>query len=941
MDSIGAAPGPARHSPLGAVLAAVLDAVFDGTGHATVLRADPGRGRSTALWRLRAECRGAAGSGAAGSGADGSRADGTATVLWCSGADRCEVTRRRVEELLRGGPVLVLVDDAQWLDADSATELGHLAARASGSRLGVVLTAPSGAALHPDLERLPETPLPDPGEPEVRELIGSTVGAEEGAGTPSAVVGELLALCAAHPLVLRELLPTLTGAQLAGTAPLPRRPTLGPRSMRLFGQACARLPDRARGWLLLLALGHDKLVTCLHAATGLGLTPEDLAPAELAGIVRSDGVAGVSWASPLYPVAIAQAATLADTTRTYRALAEVSTARTEPVEHPRWLAGASVDPTADRPALTDAIVALASDGRLLDGYELARRAELVTTDALERQRYRVLAAGLSWLAGYGEHSAELLDELPSPLPSAEVQASAVVLRWVMRGMRDSWPAGAELRELGTPGLGTPGLGEPGLGAPGLGAPELGAPEPAAPGQATWPDASGQAARSLGTALLVGWETLPAESMAGTLAELRGLFTRYPEPRPGMAAALAKVVAGDNDLDAGERAALRATSWWVHHDDVLHPKAWPPPLLPVYLGDEAGYARHYTELLHTRHVRGARATRALLLVKLATVQAALGHWPHALRNAATSRELAGEMGLWALHTETLTVAAWVCAARGDEDGCLALIERSHRQEGRRPAGGQPRMLQWTQGLLGLSTGRPAEAHERLRQLHRDPVESPLHLAVRRLSTADFVEAAVAARQFRDAADAVDELAGWVEGGAAAWARLDLARCQALLGGAGAEQWHVTALEQAGAVGRLPTSARAELSFGSWLRRSKRYQEARPHLRLAEQYFDRLGAAPWRDRAHAELRAAGEAGPSEPGQSAALTAQEWRIARLAAEGRSNREIGDRLALSPRTVGYHLYKIFPKLDITSRTQLPLALRELDGPPAQKPQDPGPKPE
>ena len=940
MDSIGAAPGPAWVSPLGAVLAAVLDAVFDGTGHATVLRADPGRGRSTALWRLRAECR---------------RADGTATVLWCSGADRCEVTRR-VEELLRAGPVLVLVDDAQWLDADSATELGHLAARASGGRLGVVLTAPSGAALHPDLERLPETPLPDPGEPEVRELLGSVVGAHGSAGTPSAVVGELLALCTAHPLVLRELLPTLTGAQLAGTAPLPRRPTLGPRSMRLFGERCARLPDRTRRWLLLLALGQAKLVTCLRAATGLGLTPEDLAPAELAGIVRTDGVAGVSWASPLYPVAVAQAATLADTTRTYRALADVSTARTEPVEHPRWLAGASVDPTADRPALTDAIVALASDGRLLDAYELTRRAELVTTDALERQRYRVLAAGLSWLAGYGEHSAELLDELPSPLPSAEVQASAVVLRWVMRGMRDSWPAGADLRELGAPELGAPELGTPELGTPEPAAsepaasepaalepaaPEPAAPQPAAPGQATWPDAPGQAARSLGTALLVGWETLPAESMAGTLAELRELFTRYPEPRPGMAAALAKVVAGDNDLDAGERAALRATSWWVHHDDVLHPKAWPPPLLPVYLGDEAGYARHYTELLHTRHVRGARATRALLLVKLAAVQAALGHWPHALRNAATCRELAGEMGLWALHTETLTVAAWVCAARGDADGCLTLIERSHRQEGRRPAGGQPRMLQWTQGLLGLSMGRPAEAHERLRQLHRDAVESPLHLAVRRLSTADFVEAAVAARQLRDAADAVEELAGWVEGGAAAWARLDLARCRALLGGAGAEQWHVTALEQAGAVGRLPTSARAELSFGSWLRRHKRYQEARPHLRLAEQYFDRLGAAPWRDRAHAELRAAGEAGPSEPGRSAALTAQEWRIARLAAEGRSNREIGDRLALSPRTVGYHLYKIFPKLDITSRTQLPLALRELDGRPAQKPQEPGPKPE
>ena len=885
-----------------AVLGAILDAVRDGTGHATVLRAGAGRGRSTALWRLRAECR---------------DADPAVTVLWCGGAERCEVTERRVDDLLRLGPVLVLVDDAQWLDAGSAAELGRLAGRASGTRLGVVLTAPSGAPLHPDLERLPETALPDPGEPEVRALLAERAGPATTAEViPSEVVAELLALCAAHPLVLRELLPTLADAQLRGTAPLPRRPTLGPRSMRLFGEPCARLPDRAQRWLLLLALGNDKLVTCLHAATRLGLTPEDLAPAELAGVVRTDGPAGVSWGSPLFPVAVAQAATLAVTTRTYRALADMSTAHTEPVEHPRWLAGAAVDPTADRPALTAAIIALASDGRLLDGYELARRAELVTTDALERQRYRVLAAGLSWLAGYGGHSLELLDQLPSPLPGDEVGASAVVLRCVIQGLRDSWPADADLGELGQPELGllSSRNAEVAVGATITAAPER----------------ASQAVRSLGTALLVGWETLPAESMAGTLATLRELFTRHPGPYPRMAAALAKVVAGDTDLDANERAALRATSWWVHHDDVLHPKAWPPPLLPVYLGEESDYARHYAELLHTRHVRAARATRALLLLKLATVQAALGHWPHALRNAASSRELAGAMGLWALHTETLSVAAWVCAARGDEEACLALTERAYRQEGRRAAGGEPRPVQWTLGLLELSMGRPAEAHERLRPLHREPVETPLHLAVRRLSTADFVEAAVAARQFGSAADAVAELAAWVEAGAAGWARLDLARCRALLGEAGAEQWHLRALEQAGAVGRLATTARVELSFGSWLRRRKRHQEARPHLRLAQQFFDRLGAHPWRDRAHAELRAAGETGPGSPGlgspgPGAALTAQEWRIARLAAEGRSNREIGDRLALSPRTVGYHLYKTFPKLDITSRTQLPLALREL----------------
>jgi DNA-binding CsgD family transcriptional regulator len=896
-------PGDSAVSQL---LGGILDAVRAGTGYAGVLRADRGRGRSTALWLLRAGVR---------------QLDPTTTVLWCSssagtgpdgldgaagsgsdGAGGGAGSVHRVGELLQHGPVLVLVDDVHLAAAETAAELGHLGCRATGTRLGVVLTAPTGAPLHPDLERLPETVLPDPGEPEVRALL-----ADRSDGTPPAVVAELLALCAAHPLVLREFLPTLDDVQLRGAAPLPRRATLGPRSMRLFSGPWTELPERTRRWLLVLALGSDNLATCVRAAQRLGLGLDDLAPAEAAGVVRTDRGGTVTWGSPLTRISVTQAATLAEATRAYRALAEVSSARTEPVEHPRWLAramaapstDAEADPGQDQAALADAIVALAIDGRLLEGYELAREAEAVATDAARRQRYRVLAAGLCWLAGYGDHSLELLDQLPSPLPSADVHASAVVLRWVIQGLRDSWPTGQGVLEL----------------------------NPGPTGTIAGPGYASQAARSLGTALLAGWETLPAQSLSDTLAALRELFARYPEPRPGMTAALAKVVTGDNNLDSVERSALLAVSWWVHHDDALYPKVWPPPLLPVYLGDESGYARQFTGLLRTRHVRAARGTRALLLLKLATAQSALGHWPHALRNAASSRELARDMGLWALHTDALTLAAWVCAARGDEDGCLALMGAAYRQEGRRPAGGEPRMVQWTLGLLGLSMGRPAEAYQRLRPLHQDSVESPQHLAIRRLCTADFVEAAVQARQYDAAARSVAEFAAWVEGGAAEWARLDLARCRALTGEEGAEQWHLRALEHLGPVGRLATSARAELSFGSWLRRRKRYQEARSHLRLAQQYFDRLGAPSWRERAHAELRAAGEATTHSAGVAAALTAQEWQIARLAAEGRSNREIGDRLALSPRTVGYHLYKIFPKLDITSRTQLPLALRELDG--------------
>jgi DNA-binding NarL/FixJ family response regulator len=106
----------------------------------------------------------------------------------------------------------------------------------------------------------------------------------------------------------------------------------------------------------------------------------------------------------------------------------------------------------------------------------------------------------------------------------------------------------------------------------------------------------------------------------------------------------------------------------------------------------------------------------------------------------------------------------------------------------------------------------------------------------------------------------------------------------------------------------------LRYGQWLRRQRRINEGKGQLRNALQVFEGLGAVDWAATARGELRAAGvSSGPSE-----SLTAQELQVAELAAAGLSNREIGARLFLSPRTVGYHLYKVFPKLGIAARAQL-----------------------
>jgi DNA-binding CsgD family transcriptional regulator len=119
------------------------------------------------------------------------------------------------------------------------------------------------------------------------------------------------------------------------------------------------------------------------------------------------------------------------------------------------------------------------------------------------------------------------------------------------------------------------------------------------------------------------------------------------------------------------------------------------------------------------------------------------------------------------------------------------------------------------------------------------------------------------------------------------------------------------------------ARIQLAYGQWLRRDRRTAESRAVLRAARDTFDALGCVPWSEQARRELRASGERSRRRlPEARDQLTAQELQIAQLAAEGHSNREIGQRLFLSHRTISTHLYRVFPKLGITSRSELSSAL-------------------
>jgi DNA-binding CsgD family transcriptional regulator len=190
--------------------------------------------------------------------------------------------------------------------------------------------------------------------------------------------------------------------------------------------------------------------------------------------------------------------------------------------------------------------------------------------------------------------------------------------------------------------------------------------------------------------------------------------------------------------------------------------------------------------------------------------------------------------------------------------------------------------------------------------------------------ELIEAATRLDETAIALDALDRLAEATQPAGTDFALGVEARSRALMsaGGAAEPLFHES-IERLGRTSLRPELARAQLLYGEWLRHEGRRGEAREHVRIAEEMFTEMGMEAFADRARGELVAAG----SKPRTRHLeirdeLTAQEEQIARLAGDGLTNTQIGTRLFLSPRTVEYHLHKVFGKLGIDSRSGLEAAL-------------------
>ena len=274
-------------------------------------------------------------------------------------------------------------------------------------------------------------------------------------------------------------------------------------------------------------------------------------------------------------------------------------------------------------------------------------------------------------------------------------------------------------------------------------------------------------------------------------------------------------------------------------------------------------------------------------------------------------LARETGEGNAECRLLGTLAFVAATQGREDDCRQLAADALAQAQARGLANQGTFAEWALGRLELGLGRYEEAFGRLERA------STGHPFAGLLLTPDLVEAAVRIDRREAALTGFARFERWAEATESAWGAAAVSRCRGLLSAGETASRHFA---EAVSLHTAPYDrARTQLVYGEHLRRERRRSEARDHLRAAVELFAQLGAAPWEERARAELRATGEsARKRDPSTIDLLTPQELQIARLVSEGQTNKEVAAQLFLSPRTIDYHLRKVFQKLRISSRAQL-----------------------
>jgi DNA-binding CsgD family transcriptional regulator len=782
-------------------------------------------------------------------------------------------------------PLVCLVDDAQWLDQSSAQALAFVARRLEAESV-VLLVAEREVPERDEFARLPGLQVPGISDADARELLASVVREP----LDERVAERLVVEAHGNPLALLELPWDLSPTQLAGGFGLDTALTLPRRIEERYRERVQRLPVASQHLLLVAAAEPTGDSTILwRAAKQLRLPPEAAAPAEAAGLLTLG--TRVAFRHPLQRSAIYRAAPDESRRCAHRALAEATDPEIDPDRAAWHRAQATLAPdevvadelerSADRARARGGLAATAAflERATTLTPEPGRRAARALAAAHAKHDAGASAAALSLLA---TAEAGPLDELQR----ARIERLRARLAFALRRDKEALPllltAARRLEPLD---------------------------------------------RAL--ARETHLEALAAAISCGRLGPRDGVReaaeaarTAPPGPRPpraidllldGLAAHLTQGhAAGRQPL----RRAVGALSEAEHQtEDAIH-WLWFFCRVAYELWDDQTWHE-----LATRHVQVARDAGALAVLPVAlNMQAGLcvyaGDFARASSLVEEAETVSEATGAVPFKYAALLLSGW----RGREAEASELVEARIDDAADRGEGRGIALAEHSAALLFNGLGR---------------YEAALAAAQRACDYDDFgllgwtlielVEAAARIGESERATTALERLSEGTSLCGTDWARGIEARSRALLSdGQAAEDLYCQAIDSLGKCRIRVHLARAHLLYGEWLRREKRRLDAREQLRTAHELFMTMGAEAFAGRAARELLATGErARKRTPQTRDQLTPQERQIAQLASEGHSNPEIGTRLFISPRTVEYHLHKVFAKLEISSRNQLESVLQ------------------
>ncbi|MCW2983771.1 MAG: transcriptional regulator, LuxR family [Conexibacter sp.] len=785
-----------------------------------------------------------------------------------------------LSEVAAGTPLLVVVEDAHWLDRASSDVLAFVARRLDADPIVLLAATRDGYPGTLADAGLPELPLSGLAPEDSAQLLAAC------APHLNTVTRErVLRDAAGNPLALIELpmAPTRPEPDLTVPSVVP----LTDRLERAFASRVSDLPETTRLLLLVAALidgdDVDEVVRAGSAVSGTAMTIEALAPAVSAALVTLD-LQTVRFRHPLMRSAVRQDASVAQQRRVHEALAH--TLRGDPdrcVWHRAALIrGEHEDVALELEATAERAVRRGGAGEAFTA--LRRAAEL--SDQTQRGRRLLAAAELAYELGQPTAVVPLLREAARLAAGPLDRARAT---WIGE-LIDARPlvdtARATMLVSAAESAGAAGDRELHIELLWLVAV-----------RAWWADPGSDARRVLiDAASRLGEGTTPDPRVLAIYA--------YADPFGHAPAVLERLeaAAADGCLDTDAARYLSEAA--------------------LVLGAFDHAATFLKAAIDGLRAEGRLGHLPRTLALCGLVAARRADWAVAIPAADESRRLGAEFGEPLAGGRADTVISTMAGMRGD----AKLVERAAMQAERvglaTGANATVAFAQFGRVMAALGAGRYADAYGFADRLF-DPADPAFHPFIAAWLIGDLAEAAAHAGRVSEARARVAHLEALVGDSPAVWIALGLRHARALLAD---DEEAAGRFDEALAadLSRWPFQrARLLLAHGQWLRRRRRIAESRPSLRAARDLFDALGCAAWSKRAREDLRASGESSRrSAPEARDELTPQELQIAHLAAEGLSNREIGERLYLSPRTISTHLYRAFPKLGITSRGQLASAL-------------------